>query len=80
MAPEGQGGIPVKDLCRAIVAMKENDMELITTATRSLFNQEVHEAKLPEGFKLPAIKVYDRKSDPQDHLDHFNNLVELHLV
>ena len=60
--------------------MKENDMELIVVATRSHFNQEVLEARLPERFKLSAIKVYARKSDPQDHLDHFNDLMELHLV
>ena len=35
---------------------------------------------MPERFKLPAIKVYDGKSDPQDHLDHFNDFIELHLV
>ena len=60
--------------------MKENDMELIIVATESPFNQEVREAKLSKGFKLLAIKVCDRKSDPQDHLDHFNDLMELYLV
>ena len=60
--------------------MKENDMELIVAAIGSPFNQEVREARLPEGFNLPAIKAYDGKSDPQDHLDHFNDLMELHLV
>ena len=60
--------------------MKENDVELITAATGSPFNLEIREARLPEGFKLPTIKAYEGKSDPQDHLDHFNNLTELHLV
>ena len=59
--------------------MKENDMELIAAATGSPFNQEVREARLSKGFKLSAIKAYDGKSDPQDHLDHFNDLMELHL-
>ena len=36
--------------------------------------------RLPKGFKLSAIKAYDGKSDPQDHLDQFNDLMELHLV
>ena len=27
-----------------------------------------------------VIKIYEGKSDPQDHLDHFNDLIELHLV
>ena len=55
-------------------------MELIMTATRSPFNLEILEARLPEGFKLSAIKAYEAKSDSQDHLDHFNDLMELHLV
>ena len=80
MAPKGQGEIPVKDLHRAIAAMKENDMELIAATTGSPFNQEVHEARLSEGFNLLAIKVYEGKSNSQDHLDHFNDLMELHLV
>ena len=79
-APGGPIGHPVEDLRRAIAAMKENDMELIIAATGSPFNQKVREARLLKGFKLPAIKAYDGKSDPQDHLDHFNDLMELHLV
>ena len=35
---------------------------------------------MPEGFKLPTIKAYEGKLDPKDHLDHFNVLMELHLV
>ena len=60
--------------------MKETDMELIAAATRSPFNQEVREARLLEGFKISAITAYNKKSDPQNHLDHFNDFMELHLV
>ena len=63
-----------------IVAMKKTDQELIVVATRSPFNQEIREARLPKGFKLLAMKSYKGSSDPQDHLDHFNDLRELHLV
>ena len=55
-------------------------MELITTTTRSHFNLEIRETRLLKGFKLPTIKAYEGKSDPQDHLDHFHDLIELHLV
>ena len=41
MGPRGQRGISVEDLCHAIAAMKENDMELIAVATGSPFNLEV---------------------------------------
>ena len=60
--------------------MEENDVELIAAATGSPFNQEVRETRLPKGVKLLAIKAYDGKSDSQDHLDSFNDLMELHLV
>ena len=46
----------------------------------SLFSQEICEAKLPEGFNLLTIKAYEGKPNSQDHLDHFNDLMELHLV
>ena len=60
--------------------MKENDEELIAAATGSPFSREIREAKLPEGFKLSTIKAHEGKFDPRDHLDHFNDLMELQLV
>ena len=63
-----------------ITAIKEHDQELIAAATGSPLNLEICEARIPEGFKLPTMKSYEGKSNPQDHLDHFNNLIELHLV
>ena len=60
--------------------MKENNVELIVAATGSPFNQEIHEGRLSKGFKLSSIKAYDRKANPQEHLDHFNDLMELHSV
>ena len=60
----GQRGIPIEDLHRAIVSMEENDEELIATATRSPFSQEIREAKLLEGFKIPTLKAYEGKLDP----------------
>ena len=72
--------IPIEDLRRVIVATEENEEELITETTGSPLSWEIREAKLLEGFKLPIIKAYEEKSDPQDYLDHFNDLIELHLV
>ena len=60
--------------------MDEHDEDLIAEATGSPFCREIREARLPEGFKLPSIKACEGKSKPQDHLDHFNDLMELHLV
>ena len=64
MPPGGQGEITIKDLRRTIAAMKENDEELITVATRSPFNWEICKVRLPEEFKLLTTKAYERKFDP----------------
>ena len=77
--PKGQRKIPIEDLHHTIAAMERNDEELIATAMGSPF-WEIREAKLPKEFKLLTIKAYKGKSNPKDHLDHFNDLMELHLV
>ena len=59
-----QGQILIKDLRSTIASMKENDVELIVATTKSPFDLEIQEARLPKRFKLPAIKAYERKSDP----------------
>ena len=72
--------IPLEDLQHAIVAIEEHDVEFVADVVGSPFCREIRETPLPEGFKLPSIKAYDRKAYPQDHLDHFNDLKELHMV
>ena len=41
----------------------------------SFFNKEIQEAPFLKGFKLPNIKAYKGKDDPQDHLDHFKGVI-----
>lgn len=41
------------------------------------FSQDIREAPLLAGFKLPT---YEGKTNPQKHLDYFNDLTELHRV
>ena len=59
---------------------KEQDNELVIKGGGSPFCREIGEELLLEGFKLPSIKAYEGKADPQDHLDYFNDLMELHMV
>ena len=63
-----------------IVAIEKRDDELVAIVGGSPFNKEIWEAPLYEGFKLSNIKVYEGKIDPEDHLDHFNDLMEFHIV
>ena len=79
VTPMGQGEILIEDFYRTIATMKENYLELIAPITGSPFNLEIRQARLLE-VKLSTIKAYEGKSDPQDHLDHFNDLMELYLV
>ena len=55
-------------------------MELIAVAIGSPFNGEIHEMRLPEGFKLLTIKAYGGSLICKTTFDHFNNLMELYLV
>ena len=77
---QGIQNIPIEDMRCARVSMEEQDDELVVKAVGSPFCKEIRTTLLPEGFKLPTIKVYEGNSDPQDHLDHFNDLMELHMV
>ena len=80
MNTRGMRNIPSEDLRRTIVAIEEQDDELVEEARGLSFCREIREAPFPEGFKLPNIKAYKGKVDSQDHLDHFNDLMELHMV
>ena len=60
--------------------MEEQDGKLVVEVVGSPFCREIHEEPLLKRFKLPNIKAYKGKPDPQDHLNHFNNVMELHKV
>ena len=72
--------ILLEDLRHAIVTNEEQDDELVAAVEGLLFSREIREAPLSEGFKLLNIKAYKGKAYPQDYLDHFNDLIELHMV
>ena len=76
---QGLRNILLDDLQCAIASIEEEDDELVAEAGGSPFYKEIWEAPLLEGFKLLNIKAYERKADPQDHLDHFNELMVLHM-
>ena len=61
---QGMRSIPLEDLQRAIIAIKEQDDELVAEVEGSLFGKEIREAPLSKGFKLLNIKVYNGKNDP----------------
>ena len=49
-----------------------------TPSTTSLpFNLEIQQAPLPMGFCMPTMTTYEGKTDAQDHLDVFNDQIDL---
>ena len=55
--------ITLDDLQQAIVASEEQDYELVVAVGGSPFTDEVCEAPLLEGFKLPNIKACEGKAN-----------------
>ena len=58
--------------------LSRREDELVVGYHKSPFSQDIIDALLPAGFKLPTMMPYERKTDLQEHLDHFNDLIELH--
>ena len=77
---QGMRNIQLEHLWRAIVVIEEQDDELVAKVGGSYFSNEIWEAPLPEEIVLSNIKTYEGKADPQDHLDHFNDIMESHMV
>ena len=38
---------------------------------------EIQQAPLPAGFGMPTMATYEGKANPQDHLDAFNDRMDL---
>ena len=52
-------------------------VEEVEDDNHSIFTQEIEEDPLPSGFKMPQIPSYKGKTNPCDHLDVFNDQMEL---
>ena len=51
--------------------------EAAQSTTISSFSTEIQQAPLHTGFRMPTMATYERKTDPQDHLDAFNDQMDL---
>ena len=43
----------------------------------SPFTRKIKEEPFPHGFKMPQILSYEGKTDPHNHLDAFNDQMDL---
>ena len=51
--------------------------EATPSTTSPQFSLEIQQAPLPTGFYMPTMTIYEGKTDPQDHLDAFNDQMDL---
>ena len=47
------------------------------STSTSPFSLEIQQAPLPVGFKMPTMATYEGKTDPLDHLEAFNDKMDL---
>ena len=51
--------------------------ETAQSTSTSPFSVEIQQASLPAGFRMPTMATYEGKTDPLDHLDAFNDQMDL---
>ena len=72
---------PVNDEINKLRARLEKLVAKNTKAAQSTstspFNVEIQQAPLPVGFRIPTMATYKGKIDPLDHLDAFNDQIDI---
>ncbi|XP_030941583.1 uncharacterized protein LOC115966497 [Quercus lobata] len=48
-------------------------------AARSPFSNEIERAEMPDRFTRPPFNYYDRKTDPVEHVNHYIQMMSLHI-
>ena len=51
--------------------------EAAQSTSTSPFSTEIQQAPLPTSFRMPTMATYEGKTNPQDHLDAFNDQMDL---
>ena len=64
----------------ALKGRVSNDLDDLVNRIDSPFTTSVNSFPLPQKFRMPQIKSYDRVKDPLDHLETFKTLMHLQGV
>ena len=67
----------INELRKRLDKLAAKSSEVAPSSTNSSFNLEIQQASLPTGFHMPTLTSYEGKIDPQDHLDAFNDQMDL---
>ena len=67
-------------MMNALKGRVSSDLDDLVNKTDSLFTPPINSFPLPQKFRMPQIKSYDRVKDPLDHLETFKTLMHLQGV
>ena len=67
----------INKLQKRLDKLATKSSEATHSTTSSPFNLEIQQAPLPTGFRMPTMRMYKGKTDPQDHLDALNDQMDL---
>ena len=67
-------------MMNALKGRVSNDLDDLVHRTNSPFTTSVNSFPLPQKFRMPQIKSYNRAKDPLDHLETFKTLMHLQGV
>ena len=67
----------INELQKRLDKLAAKSSEATPSTTSSPFSLEIQQAPLPTGFRMPTMTTYEGKTNPQDHLDAFNDQMDL---
>ena len=67
----------INELRKRLDKLAAKSSETTPSTTSSHFSLEIQQAPLPVSFRMPNMTTYEGKTDPQDHLDAFNDQMDL---
>ena len=67
----------INKLQKRLDKLAVKSLEAMPSTTSSPFSLKIQQAPLPTCFHMPTITKYEEKMDPQDHLDAFNDQMDL---
>ena len=67
----------INELRKRLDKLVAKSLEATPSTTSSSFSLGIQQAPLPTGFRMPTMTTYEGKTDPQDHIDAFNDQIDL---
>ena len=67
----------INRLRKQLDKLAAKSLETTPSITSSPFSLEIQQTPLPMGFRMPTMTTYEGKTNPQDHIDAFNDRMDL---